>query len=763
MESLNPEDFGVKEITSEERFIGDEKKYDSEEKYLYVHVVKAKGLGLARTRYRDPYVEITLGQVTKTSEICRDISNPEWNRVFAFIEDEIRASDLKVSVQQVSHHGTLKLIGHCLVDLDEIPKSVPSNCTLAPRWYKLQNDNNEWIEKELLLAVFSGYQADEDWNLLALRNRGADAFPDIRSQLYLTPKLWYLRVNVIGAYDLIPVSRDPQFYFIASLGDQSLPSRLSRSRNPEWNEDMLFVASEPFEEPLIITVQDMVLSTPTRYPEVGRCVIPLKEFQKRSDDKAVNVIWHNLETGNTQVASRIKMQVCLEGGYHVHHESGNRCGDLRPTDSKLWKPKIGVLELGILKATSLIPMETRDCRQTTDAYCVSKYGKQWFRTKTIEDSCAPVWNEVFRWDVFDPYSVVTVGVFDESSHVDEAVARDSRLGKVRIRLSTLCTGRVYTLSYPLLVIKPGGVQKMGEIDLAVRFTCSSWLKMMRTYSQPLLPKMHYICPINLPNSESLRLRAANIVSMHLARFEPPLKKDVVDYILDLESHSWSIRRSRVNYSRIGNTLIWCGNVIDGIIKWKSTPKSLLVFFCILVFILLPEMMISFLPLIIFLIGLISYFWSSELLPHIDMNLSQATSTSEFDLDEETDTIPSSRPSHIISLRYDRLRIIAAATQTTLGHVSGFVERVSLLFSWRDRRATGLFLFFCFITSGVLVPLWVLSRYMYSQYMYQLPLFKVFQVIATLYLMRPPRFRKLGLLSWVFNFFWRLPARHDDLY
>ncbi|KAG7583677.1 Phosphoribosyltransferase C-terminal [Arabidopsis suecica] len=121
------------------------------------------------------------------------------------------------------------------------------------------------------------------------------------------------------------------------------------------------------------------------------------------------------------------------------------------------------------------------------------------------------------------------------------------------------------------------------------------------------------------------------------------------------------------------------------------------------------MMISFLPLIIFLIGLISYFWSSELLPHIDMTLSQETSTSEFDLDKETDTIPSSRPSDIVSLKYDRLRTIAAATQTTLGYVSCFVERVSLLFSWQDRRATGLFLFFCFITSVVLVPLWFMSR------------------------------------------------------
>lgn len=755
------EDFSVKKIINGENLIGDAKKHDLEEKFLYVHVVKAKGLGFSRARHPNPCVEIAIGQLRKTTESCRDISNPEWNRVFAFIEDEIRANDLLVRVKLGTH-----LIGYCSVDLDEIPTSVSSNCALAPRWYKLQNENDDWVEKEVLLAVFSGYQADEEWNLNALRNNGTDVFPDIRSQLYVTPKLWYLRVNVIGAYDLIPGSgsslcRDPQFFVKASLGNQTLTSRISRSRNPVWNQNMMFVTTEPFEEPLIILVQDMIPSTPIRYHDVGRCVIPLKDFERRSDDKAVNVIWHNLETRNPEVVTRIYMKVCLEGGYHVEHESANYYSDLRPTDKKLWKPKIGVLELGILRATGLMSMKTRDGQQTTDAYCVAKYGKQWVRTRTIDGSCTPTWNEVFRWDVFDPYTVVTVAMFD-SCHVHEAEARDSRLGKVRIRLSTLRTGRVYTLSYPLLVIHPGGVQKMGEIELAVRFTCSSWLKLMRTYSQPLLPKMHYIRPIVLSESVSLRCRASEIVSMCLARSEPPLKKDVVDYILDLDSYSWSLRRSKINFSRIAKNLTWSWNIVDDIFKWKSTPKTLFVFFCILVCIFMPHA-IMFLPLLTVLIGLISFFWSSDLPPHIDMALSQAASTSEFDLDEETDTLPSSRPPKIVSKRYERLREVAGAAQTTLGYVSGLVERLFLLISWRDRRATALFLMFCLISGISLVLLRLTSWYVYSRYMYHVPLFQMLQVLAALYLMRPPRFRRLELLSWVFNFFWRLPSRNDDLY
>lgn len=54
--------------------------------------------------------------------------------------------------------------------------------------------------------------------------------------------------------------------------------------------------------------------------------------------------------------------------------------------------------------------------------------------------------------------------------------KDSRMGKVRLHLSTLETERVYTHSYPILVLQPSGVKKMGEIHLALRFTSCSLLE-----------------------------------------------------------------------------------------------------------------------------------------------------------------------------------------------------------------------------------------------------------------------------------------------
>lgn len=95
---------------------------------------------------------------------------------------------------------------------------------------------------------------------------------------------------------------------------------------------------------------------------------------------------------------------------------------------------------------------------------------------------------------------------------------------------------------------------------------------------------------------------------------------------------------------------------------------------------------------------------------LDVTLSQTTP--EFDLDEELDTFLSSRRSDIVSLRYDKLRRLAVEVQSVLGHVSSLVERLFLLFSWRDRRTTALSLFFCLITGAVLVLLWrFMSRYL----------------------------------------------------
>ncbi|KAJ4791938.1 C2 calcium/lipid-binding plant phosphoribosyltransferase family protein [Rhynchospora pubera] len=732
--------------------------------YLYVRVVKAKDLPAKDvTGSCDPYVEVKLGNYKGTTRHFEKKSNPEWNQVFAFSKDRIQASAVEVTVKD---KDLVKddFIGRVLFDLSEIPKRVPPDSPLAPQWYRLEDRKGDKVKGELMLAVWWGTQADEAFPEAWHSDAAAvpsDGLASIRSKVYLTPKLWYLRVNIIEAQDLMPTdkSRFPEVHVKAMLGNQGLRTRVSPSRgiNPQWNEDLMFVAAEPFEEHLILSVEDRV--APNKDEVLGKAIIPLTTVEKRLDHKPVGTRWYNLEKHvildgeqkkkEIKFSSRIHIRICLEGGYHVLDESTHYSSDLRPTARQLWKQSIGVLELGILNAQGLLPMKTKDGRNTTDAYCVAKYGQKWVRTRTIIDSFSPKWNEQYTWEVYDPCTVVTIGVFDNCHlHSSGNNVRDNRIGKVRIRLSTLEADRVYTHSYPLIVLLPSGVKKMGEVQLAVRFTCSSLLNMMHLYSQPLLPKMHYLYPLSVMQLDNLRHQAILIVSMRLGRAEPPLRKEVVEYMLDVDSHMWSMRKSKANFFRIMGVLsplLAVGKWFDQICQWRNPLTTILIHLLFVILVLYPELILPTVFLYLFLIGVWYYRWRPRQPPHMDTRLSYAETAHPDELDEEFDTFPTSRPPDIVRMRYDRLRSVAGRVQTVVGDIATQGERLQSLLSWRDPRATAIFVTFCLVAAVVL---------------YVTP-FKAVMLLAGFYVLRHPRFRR-KLPSVPLNFFRRLPARTDSM-
>ncbi|CAA2974438.1 FT-interacting 1-like [Olea europaea subsp. europaea] len=730
--------------------------------YLYVRVVKARDLpGKDVTGSCDPFVEVRLGNYRGITRHFEKKSNPEWNQVFAFSKERIQATVLEVTVKD---KDVVKddFMGLVSFDLNEIPKRVPPDSPLAPQWYRLEDRKGNKIRGELMLAVWMGTQADEAfpdaWHSDAATVSGTDSLANIRSKVYIAPKLWYLRVNVIEAQDLQPTDkgRFPDVFVKAILGNQILKTRVSMSKsiNPMWNEDLMFVAAEPFEEPLILSVEDRV--APNKDEVLGRCAIPLANIPRRLDHKPLISKWYNLEKHmivegerkkELKFASKIHLRIWLEGGYHVLDESTHYSSDLRPTAKQLWKSSIGVLELGILSAHGLSPMKNKDGRAMTDAYCVAKYGQKWVRTRTIIDNFTPKWNEQYTWEVYDPCTVITIGVFDNCHlHGGDKSGSDSRIGKVRIRLSTLETDRVYTHSYPLLLLHSSGVKKMGEIHLAVRFTCSSLLNMMYKYSQPLLPKMHYIHPLTVSQLDILRHQATQIVSMRLGRSEPPLRREVVEYMLDVGSHMWSMRRSKANFNRIVGVLsglIAVGKWFDQICNWKNPITTVLIHILFLILVLYPELILPTIFLYLFLIGVWYYRWRPKHPPHMDTRLSGADIALPDELDEEFDTFPTTRHPDIVRVRYDRLRSIAGKIQTVVGDLATQGERLQSLLSWRDPRATALFVIFCLVAAIVL---------------YVAP-FQVVALLTGFYVLRHPRFRH-KLPSVPLNFFRRLPARTD---
>ncbi|XP_077240459.1 FT-interacting protein 1-like [Tasmannia lanceolata] len=740
--------------------------------YLYVRVVKAKELPTnSITASCDPYVEVKLGNYKGTTKHFEKKINPEWNQVFAFSKERIQSSMVEVFVKDREMVGRDDYLGKVVFDMNEVPTRVPPDSPLAPQWYRLEDRRGEGkVRGEIMLAVWMGTQADEAfpeaWHSDAAFVHGEGVF-NIRSKVYVSPKLWYLRVNVIEAQDVQPHDRGriPEVFVKAQVGSQVLRTKLcpTRTTNPLWNEDLVFVAAEPFEEQLVLTVEDRVHQT--KDDVLGKISMPLNNFEKRLDYRPVHSRWFNLEKFGFGVlegdkrkelkfSSRIHLRVCLEGAYHVLDESTMYISDQRPTARQLWKQPIGILEVGILGAQGLLPMKMKDGRGASDAYCVAKYGQKWVRTRTIIDSFSPKWNEQYTWEVYDPCTVITLGVFDNchlggnEKPTNGGPARDSRIGKVRIRLSTLHTDRMYTHSYPLLVLHPSGVKKMGELQLAVRFTCLSMVNMIHLYGHPPLPKMHYLHPFTVNQLDSLRYQAMNIVAVRLGRAEPPLRKEVVEYMLDVDSHMWSMRRSKANFFRIMSLfsgMIAIGKWFNDVSQWKNPITTVLVHVLFLILIWYPELILPTIFLYMFLIGIWNYRFRPRNPPHMDTRLSWAEAVHPDELDEEFDTFPTTKQHDVVRMRYDRLRSVAGRIQTVVGDMATQGERFQSLLSWRDPRATSLFIVFCLCAAVVL---------------YVTP-FRVVALLVGLYMLRHPRFRS-KLPSVPSNFFKRLPARIDSM-
>ncbi|XP_074325998.1 multiple C2 domain and transmembrane region protein 5-like [Apium graveolens] len=744
------------------------KTYDLVEpmQFLFVRIVKARDLpNMDVTGSLDPYVEVRVGNYKGVTQHFSKTHKPEWNTVFSFSRERVQTSILEVVIKD---KDLLKddFVGIIRYDLNDVPTRVPPDSPLAPEWYRLEDKKGRKTKGELMLAVWIGTQADEAfsdaWHSDSIPVDSSMPSSHIRSKVYHSPKLWYVRVNVIEVQDLVlsDKTRFPDVYVRVQIGNQVLKTKViqARSAHAMWNEDMMFVAAEPFEDHVFLSVEERV--GPNKDEIFGRVIIPLNSVEKRADDRIIQARWFSLQKPNItdveeikkeKFATRLNIRVCLDGGYHVFDESTHHSSDLRPTAKQLWKPSIGVLELGVLNADGLHPMKTRNGRGTSDTYCVAKYGHKWIRTRTINDSLNPKYNEQYSWDVYDHATVLTVGIFDNSQLTENGSSgnRDMKIGKVRIRLSTLETSRVYTHSYPLLVLHPSGVKKMGELHLAIRFSSTSMLNMMYMYSRPLLPKMHYVRPLTVMQQDMLRHQAVNIVAARLSRAEPPLRKEIVEYMTDADSHLWSMRRSKANFFRLVSVLNglfavskWFGEVF----LWRNPVTTILVHALFVLLVFFPELILPTVFLYMLLIGGWNHRFRERYPPHMNTRISHADLVHQDEVDEEFDTFPTSRSSDLVRRRYDRLRNLGGRIQSVVGDIASQGERVQALVSWRDTRATTIFMIFCLVAAIVL---------------YVTP-FRVLVVGAGFYSMRHPWFR-YNLPSAPLNFFRRLPSRTDSMF
>nr|XP_029122954.1 LOW QUALITY PROTEIN: FT-interacting protein 3-like [Elaeis guineensis] len=755
---LPREDYSLREI-----YLGGEGTYGlvEEMEYYFVRIMKAENLSPKDvTGSCNPYVEVRLGSYKGTTSHFEQKTDLEWNQVFVFPRDQIQASTNIVVVVKDKYAVNDEFIGMVEINLDQILRHVGPD---GERWYSLEDQKRNKVG-ELSFTVWIATQTDKAFleaRHLDAQTVSGDRVVNTGSKVYPSPKLWYVDVVVDHAQDLqIDLKAGyPEIFVRGRIGNQDLRTRNAQWRdgNPFWYERLMFVAAEPFEEHLVISVERRL--GVNKDESLGKTDIIVQNVERSSGIKPVPAVeqWYYLhvdvEEGDRRKkevthASRILLRICLKGGDHVFDEAPQYSSDLRPSAEELWRESIGTLELGILGAREL---KIIDGRQATNAYCVAKYGHKWVRTRTVINNSNPRWNEQYAWEVYDPHTVFTVGVFDDCRLLEGgAVAgQDGRIGKVRIRLSTLETGRVYAHSYPLIVLEPWGLTKMGELRLAVRFACSSMLRMMHMYTQPVPPEMHHVYPLSRMQLDNLR-HAIQIISTTLSRAEPPLKKEVVEYMTDVASNNWSIRRSKATFFRLMAVLGCFFEALrwfDQIRNWKNPWTTVVIHLVFVILVLYPELILPAVFLYLFLVSVWNRrFWPRHP-PHMNVRLSQAENLDPDQLEEEFDTNPTSQSADdVVRTRYDRLRGIMGRLDIVFGYLATQGERLQSLRSGRDPRATNLFTVVCLLLAIVL---------------YFRP--RIVALLTGLYVMRHPRFRRPRRPRMLFNFFLRLPNKADMLF
>ncbi|KAF8762175.1 hypothetical protein HU200_009722 [Digitaria exilis] len=594
------------------------------------------------------------------------------------------------------------------------------------------------------------------------------------------------------------------------LGAQVRKTRLASktmqttsSGSYEWKdmEDLVFIAAQPFFDSnlqvyVVAASSRSSLDTQEHQDQeeeeevIGQLSIPLASIDKR-DASAYDcdqqppathtAKWFDLKSpspprpqlpwdaasldeagvgGSVRRHMRIRLRSLLDGGYHIGHDPQGYMDDTRPAERQLWGPPIAQVHLGILRATGLQIIGTNDtscCRDgirksaELNPYCVAKYGDKWVRTRTISNlSSDHVFNEEYTWDVYDIATVLNVGVFDHrplnSAHRE--------IGKVRIHLSCLETHRIYAHAYPLVTLTSSGVIKTGELHLAVKISSPSTKNMLRMYSRPTLPKMHYAQP--LEDSSWTRDTTVNILALRLNRMEPPLRREVVAYLCNAEScnsNSWCLRRSKVNFYRFiatFSTLFRILRLFEGVIKWRNPLVTLLIHAIFVLGLWFHELVLPLVFMCVGLLGLWNYRFCPSRPVYFDLGLSGLDFVHPDELDEEFDTAdrPSRKIDSLVRMRYDRLRSVAGRIQTVIGDVAVKLERIQSLLSWRDVRATAIFMHFLLVAAAVV---------------YFVPC-KILVALAGFYIMRHPRLRRRTniMTSIPVNFLRRLPSKQDQI-
>ena len=131
---------------------------------------------------------------------------------------------LEIVVKDKDNDDPDEFMGRVAFTICDVPVRVRPDSPLAPQWYKLEDQNGVKLQGELMVSVWMGTQADEAfpeaWHSDASETSGEN-IAHTRSKVYISPRLWYLRVNVIQAQDLLLKNSNDLLLKNSNIGNDS--------------------------------------------------------------------------------------------------------------------------------------------------------------------------------------------------------------------------------------------------------------------------------------------------------------------------------------------------------------------------------------------------------------------------------------------------------------------------------------------------------------------------------------------------------------
>ena len=166
-----------------------------------------------------------------------------------------------------------------------------------------------------------------------------------------------------------------------------------------------------------------------------------------------------------------------------------------------------------------------------------------------------------------------------------------------------------------------------------------------------------------------------------------------------------MRQLRANWNRAVAALSWVADAarwVEDTRSWRNPTATAMAHAVLVLLAWHPDLVVPTLTLHAAAVGVWKFRRRPRApAPHPCVRASMAEAPDREELDEEFDTIPSARPPEVVRARYDRARMVGARLQQMVGDVATQAERLQALVSWRDPRATGLFVALCVLVTMVL--------------------------------------------------------------